>query len=587
MSSRGASSRALRHAWRWLWPLTVAFLVRAARGYRGFPAIDDFAYVPLARAALDPTLYPGDRFLRGFLMHSPIWTVVVGISDRTMGLANGLWIATVALTIATVFVAFRLMRTAGVPAYLLPLFVAIGFAGRVQGIGRGAFDGALGDGFHAQWVALCLLLWCYDAFARRRRVSTGVLLGAAALAHPLVALHGAFVLAVAVLAVRGRAWRDLAVVAAICALVSAPVTLPIAIRFVHTPRSPWPIAQIIEQGFRFRAPSHYTMESTGGATLLLAALLICSAFAAALGPSVRRRAARGRLRGVLLGHTLLLAGALALNGPLAETRVARGWLLPYQLDLTRTTPLALVLAALLLLAAVFDGLGDKATRSARALFLALSISLLTLGILGVAWGPLLLVALVVAAIARASRLRPGSVVTAGSLSVGVVIGLIAAAVGIRRELVRPASLAALQDWARDSTARDALFIVPPGFRSFRLYAERPVFVDYELFPLTSPGEIVEWRRRLELIARPDRLAAAHGGWGSDVARWDRSYATRNTPTRAGELLERTGARYFIWDSLAAEIPPFVPASRRNDPNVDVAYRNERYTVYKRVDDARR
>ncbi|MEO7522119.1 MAG: hypothetical protein ABIW79_09910, partial [Gemmatimonas sp.] len=370
---------------RWLWPLSVALVVRATRGYRGFPSIDDYAYVPVARAALDPTLYVGDWTLGAFMFHSPVWALVVGAADRTIGLANGLWVATILLTIATVFAADRLLRTAGLPAYVLPLFVAVGFLGRVQGIGRAAYDGALGEGFHAQWVAICLLLWCYHAFAKGRPLTTGVLLGLATLAHPLVGLHGAFALAIATLAVRGAAWRELAITATLCAIVSTPLTVPLVLQFrQHTPT--WrPMADVVRDGLLFRAPHHYILTDLRTPTLLLLGLLAVCGIAAAVVVHVRRPVARGRLIGVCAGHVVLLVASLLLYGPLRATALARSSFLPYSLDLTRTTSLVVVISTLLLMTAAWSFPRRAPTAGARALWLGFVAALVTLVLVGVSW----------------------------------------------------------------------------------------------------------------------------------------------------------------------------------------------------------
>ena len=577
-----------RNAWRWLWPLSTALVVRAACGYRGFPAIDDFAYVPVARAALDPTLYAGDVLLQRFLLHSPVWAVIVGIADRTIGIPDVFWLATIALTVATVFAAARLMRTAGVPAYLLPVLVAVGFLGRVQGIGRGAFDGALGNGFHAQWVALCLLLWCYDAFVRRRAISSGVLLGLATLAHPLVGLHGAFALAVATLMARGSAWRELAVVASSCAIVSTPITVPILLHFGEAKRAAAPIAEVVRQGVLFRAPHHYTLDGISTPTLVLVGLLALSGVAATAAFDPRRRPiARPRLVGLCVGHILLLCAALALNGPLRETPIALASFLPYALDLTRTTPLTLVLATLLLIGAVWSPPRPSATRGQRALWLGLVLSFGTIALLGVTWQLAVLVLAVVGIGVRVLHIPFRTPVAAGTLSAILVAAVGWAALHDRRELAPTPDAAALYAWIHDSTATDALFVVPPGFREFRLLAERSIYADFELFPNTSPPDIIEWRRRLELIAQPDVVTAQQRGWAPGVPLWDRSYAVRNTPTRIAMLLGVTGARYFVWDSLAAEAPPYVPTSRQDESMARVVYANARYKVYELSADASR
>src|SRR4051794_16070644 len=53
----------------------LGFVLRAARGYRPFPSIDDFTYAPLAWLSHDPTLFPRDTLLRAYPGYSPAWNL--------------------------------------------------------------------------------------------------------------------------------------------------------------------------------------------------------------------------------------------------------------------------------------------------------------------------------------------------------------------------------------------------------------------------------------------------------------------------------------------------------------------------------
>lgn len=57
----------------------------------------------------------------------------------------------------------------------------------------------------------------------------------------------------------------------------------------------------------------------------------------------------------------------------------------------------------------------------------------------------------------------------------------------------------LFEWARDHTNKSARFIVPPRLRAFRLFAERPVFVDWQNIPF-RPDEQREWLSRLLTVS---------------------------------------------------------------------------------------
>ena len=66
----------------------------------------------------------------------------------------------------------------------------------------------------------------------------------------------------------------------------------------------------------------------------------------------------------------------------------------------------------------------------------------------------------------------------------------------------PRPLRELYGWAR-STAPESQFLIPPNLKSFRLFAERAVVVDWQTTPW-KPFEIIEWYRRLGRISgKPD------------------------------------------------------------------------------------
>lgn len=522
-------------------------------------------------------------------MHSPIWALVVGAADRTVGVANGLWMATIALTVATVFAAARLLRTVGVPAYVLPIFIALGFIGRVQGIGRGAFDGALGAGFHAQWLAICLLLWTYDAFAHRRPVRTGVLLGLATLAHLVVGVHGAFALAVASLVARDRALRDLVITALACAIVSAPVTIPMLLELRGAAPASVSVPELIQSVFLFRAPHHYTLSEVSTPTKVVMVLLVIGALTAAAAVRAGKYfGAHRRLTGVFAGHAALLGAsaalAVALNAP-QPASWALVTTLPYQLDLTRTTPLVVVLSVLLMLAVCWNVSMKDESPSRRTAWLACIAALASLVLLAVDWPITMLLLIAMAVGLSVLRVNYRTPIMAYALGAVAVVALIFTARDPRDAPAPPPEAAALYAWAGDSTARDALFIVPPGFRAFRLLAGRPIYADFEMFPITSAAAGLEWRQRLERIAAPDAFTASQRGWSPGVPLWDRSYAVRNTPSRIASLLRETGARYFVWDSLAAEIPPYTPLQRPDTPAARVVFGNARFKVYELSSDA--
>ena len=118
--------------------------------YWPFPSGDDFAYIPVAWAAHDPALYPRDVLVQQcqLLLHAPVWSLLVNGAESTISLVLGFWLSTMALTVGSVLAVLRLMRIAGATGFLLPVGVALAFVTPVGGLGRGAYEGAFGNGLH-------------------------------------------------------------------------------------------------------------------------------------------------------------------------------------------------------------------------------------------------------------------------------------------------------------------------------------------------------------------------------------------------------------------------------------------------------
>ena len=548
--------------------LATALTLRAVHGYRPFPSVDDFVYVPLARAARSPELYPGDSLLHGFVVHSPVWTWLVFLGDHVLDLATLFWLVTLALSIATVAAAYRILRLLGGPAYLLPLLAWIAFSGRVNGIGRGQHEGAFGDAFHVQWLALCLLLWAYAAFMSRRSLLAGALLGLSAVGHPVVAAHGAIVLACATL-VGGSRLRSLVAAGVTAFVVSSAVSVPLLVSLTRNRPGGSVPGETLVQGYLFRTPQEFTFRYTTDAELMFLALVLLAGAAGAL--ALRRRDGdRTSIAalGLLAGHVLLLAAAIVVHGPWTGAVWLERSTIPFLLHLTRTTPLIPVLGGALALAAAAQPARTTLWRVVTAAAAVLLLAPLSPGVLpflalaGLAWA--------------AAQLRT-------PVAVPVLGAWAAAALGyVLLHDVRAAPVAdeerALYDWVRRETPPSALFIIPPGYQAFRLYALRGAYVDFKLFPATTPRLIPEWRRRLELVAAPDSATAAVGGWPG-MAAWDSSYANRNTPERIADLLRRAGADYFLLDLSAATAAPAPQAERR--AGIVSAYSSPRFRVYRR------
>ncbi len=560
--------------------VAMAFMARLALGYRSFPDIDDFVYIPLARAQFDPSLYPTDLMVQEFVFHTPVLAILVWLLDSTIGVAVGLLIATLALSVATVLGLHRLMRGIGADGLLLPLVVLITACGALNGLGRGQYGGIFGDAFHMQWMALCLLLWTYERFVARQAVAAGVLLGLTAMMHPIVGAHGAAVLFIASFPSPDGRWRRLAVTAAVSMLVSSPAMVPLILGLVGDRAAV--DFDVVGLGYLFRTPHEFVLQPLSVALFVVVVGLGWSGMILLAGS--RREPGLRCFGGLLLGQTVLAGLAIAAHTTWSDGSWIEQVSLVYRIVLTRTTPLLMALSAVAFAVAVERHLGQDRpeirSRAARCTFWGLAGIALLLVMLQIAWHPVLVVTVVllVATVLcwRKPRLR------AGSIAIWAIAGLVSMGLHLS-DLQVEAPLEAEEDqlyaWARQDTPRDALFVVPPGFQAFRLHADRGAYVDFKTFPATTAPLIREWRRRLEEVAAPDRLALEARGWPG-VVEWDRTYANRNTPQRIADLLSRTGSDYFIWDRKGLEAPPFTQIDRDHDPRLIVAFTNTRFTVYR-------
>lgn len=571
----------------------TGLLLRAAKGYRPFPSIDDFNYIPHARAVLDSGLFSRDTIIQEMVDHTPLWPMLIRGLESTVGLSLGLWLLTIVLSIATAVGMMRLIRSLGGSGLLLPLAAVAAFAGIMNGLGRGAYDGAFGDAVHMQWIALTLLLFVYDAVIRQRPAVTGVLLGLTAIAHPMVAAHGAVAVTCSAPFWKGRRLRNLLLVGTIAFLVSSPVSIAIlAGVLARSSASGASATEIANLCYLFRLPHEYLINRS--------ALLIYFVYVAMgiTGVSVlneqpedgRERNRCGTMAGLIVGHVVILAAAVLLHGEMLGETWTLNSLLPFQLHLTRTTPLLLVLSAVAVAAAFERELlsrqqTDGYVRWGRLVFWCAVIPIcLLLLFSGTKWSlpVVILIVFGLITVAVCQRAVQQKYLT-GLWSLVAVAALVVHGQATTLDAPLAGEEAELYAWVQGDTAKDTLFIVPPGMEAFRHYGLRSVYVDFKLFPTAMPALLPEWRRRLEQVAAPDAIALTGRGipW---VAEWDRTYANRNTPGRIADLLSETDADYLVWDRQGLERPPYVSVDRPDDPRVSVCFENDRFRVYRKSTD---
>lgn len=568
-------------------------LLRAAKGYRPFPSIDDFIYIPHARAILDSELFSRDTIVQEMVGHTPLWPMLIRGLESTVGLSLGLWLLTIVLSIATALGMMRLIRSLGGSGLLLPLAAVAALAGVMKGLGRGTYDGAFGDAVHMQWIALTLLLFVYDAIIRQRPAVAGVLLGLTAIAHPMVAAHGAVAVTCSAPFWKGRRLRNLLLTGTIAFLVSSPVSIAILAGVLAKSSSGGASAtEVANLCYLFRLPHEYLISRS---ILLLYFIYVALGITgvSVLNEQAEESRARNRcgtMAGLIVGHVIILAAAVLMHGEMFGETWTLNSLIPFQLHLTRTTPLLLVLSVVAVATAFERELlvprqSEGQLRLGRLGFWCIVIAIcLILLLAGTQWSPLVVVLVLLGLVTISVRTH------VQRQKYAICVWYAATAVALMwhvQTTTLDASLAGeeveLFAWVRQDTAKDTLFIVPPGMESFRHYGLRSVYADFKFFPSGIPSVLPAWRRRLEKIAAPDAMALAGKGIPS-VAEWDRTYANRNTPQRIAELLTATGADYLVWDREGLDRPPYVSIDRQEDPRVSVCFENNRFKVYrKKVD----
>jgi hypothetical protein len=553
-----------------LWAVAVALGTQALLGFSAYPIADDFSYAPLAEIWIDPELYLRDELLHGIANHAWAYNAVYWLAKSTIGIAAGFWLAVLALSVASMLALQAIMVRVGATGVALPLAVAVGIMVTVPGIGRGLVGGFIGPFFHHQWIALALVMWAFVAVLGSRAVIAGLVLGAAAYAQPMSALHGALAIGFAC-ATQGRAGlRMLGVIGAVAMVTALPYEVSVILPALGEPDAPVPAARLVDDIYLFFSPYRYQLAPSD--LLLGWGYLVLGLISAAM--LHRARPAEALMAAGLLCGLGALHGVTTLFYFATESQ----YLPFYILDATRSSPLLFALSATLFAAAIeqraIAGLTGAGWGSPVALVLtgAAGLTLLVLNTTPFGWFFALSGILLISS--------PGRAVPRAALTVMLVgvFGLTAYHVKLR-PVIEP-QRAELFDWAAGKTRPDALFIIPPGMHSFRLFAQRSVYVDFRLFPIAQPGLAWLARTRLEQIAGPD--AKTRAAWGAKApGLWGRAYLDATNCRGIARLMYETGANYLVRptrDAKGNRHPP--PDCGAGLPKV---FANAGYAVY----DARR
>jgi hypothetical protein len=349
--------------------------------------------------------------------------------------------------------------------------------------------------------------------------------------------------------------------------------------------SHWPTTILIEKGYLFRTSHEFSFELTSRAS---ATSLVFLGVLALVGLTLAWQLGTHKnlpaTIGLFIGHVILGAAAVIAHGPWTPESWKLASTLPYMLHLTRTTPVLVLLAALLAVAgldAMFRSsiVGTPDVRILRLLFLA---ALVCFSAVFVSWSLWLIACLVVVPLLHRmlsgrSIPRLATPATAMTAAVACLAALPILSFPADLEVQQSTQERELYEWARTSTSEDTLFIIPPGFQEFRTLTLRGAFVDFKLYPASTPSLIHEWRRRMELVSAPDRLALELSGWGA-MAHWDRTYAQNNTSNRIAWLLRETGADFFVRDQAGLEQPPYLDVPESVGSQLESVFENSRFSV---------
>jgi hypothetical protein len=512
----------------------LGLLVHGLIGYVAFPMGDDFAYAPLAEYRADPSLFPRDGQLQLFENHALVYEALYRLGAEGPGVEPvfraAVWVQA---ALASVLL-LALLSVLGVPLAGLPVVLGLGVVVAAGGLGRGEFGGLVSPFFHHHNVALTLLIAAVAASLRRRNGLAGGLLGLAAYAQPMTALHGAFAVGLGALTLRPSGVVRLALAAAVVAL---PVAILVVGEIVSTPPSS-PAFDLVEDAYRFRAPHHYDPDLR---LILVATLYLLAGWTGALlltraNPELGRAAA-----GVMAAFTCLhLVTVFVYRGGLAE------WVPLFILDANRSTPLLFALAPVFAIAGLWRAPWSP-TSLAAALLLA---GILVLN--GTAGGASLVVLSgVMIALRERAWARPAVL---GALGVILVLQFPPQAA----PPVVPDETRVLLDRIRAETPPDALFVIPVAMFEFRHYAQRSAYVDFKLFSVAQPDQAALTRARIEEVVRPDPAHSAAAGWPG-MALWEEDQRRAATCDGMSEILRATGADFYLRRVAPDETPPDCPA----------------------------
>jgi len=501
--------------------------------------------IPLVLELNDGSLYPHDPFVETLGSYpAPLWHIVAALA-RLAPLSPLLVILLALSRLFTLWAAGRLAATLSEnnPLAILGAWTVVALA-PFPAVGSGTIVSPL---FEHTGVAVAMALLALAACVRGRPWEWAVYHGLAFNANPL---YGIFALSYAatVWVARSesrRAWRSWIPAVLLAAVLSAPTALLVALGPANEGGG-----TVWFHALRAYYPYHFFPTSWSAWDVGRYAALVAIGLASA--------ALWGRQRPF---QSLLGYAAAAVSVGWVVLALVAGELLTHPMLVTlqpvRGTDLWYVYGAVLAIAPLACALTREPLAPWRAWFLGVAfLALVTvegtvMGRPGLALSAVLLFTILFLVVrvwrwigrSRPARWREISLFALVVPCVAVVaLGAVRSLVGgmplIRRP---PAEVRAMADWARSATDREAVFLVPPSFGTFRALSQRSVFVDWKegAAMLWDPPFAAEWMRRLGAIGiTAEQLQSWHARGGDRfMTLMDAAYEQldENTLSRVAEI----------------------------------------------------
>jgi hypothetical protein len=115
---------------------------------------------------------------------------------------------------------------------------------------------------------------------------------------------------------------------------------------------------------------------------------------------------------------------------------------------------------------------------------------------------------------------------------------------------------ALAHWARENTAQDAIFVVPPNEQSWRLESRRAIIINFKAIPQTT-ADMPEWKRRMQDVTGVRDLPSLAGTFTSTLAKLGQVYDARSAEDLAA-VARKYHAQYIVTTDDYATLPHAAP-----------------------------